>query len=166
VQQFFDLGPATTLGVGVSGVLAGADGDATRDLEGVDVFLKVRPPSTRSYVSLQGELVTRHLTSVPEVATGGAAPAPFETAGRAWGGYVQAVRREGPYWAYGVRYDNAPAASGGPEHRVSALGTWLPSEFLRFRLQGSYDRLPGGSDGLEALLHAEFAIGVHGAHPF
>jgi hypothetical protein len=30
----------------------------------------------------------------------------------------------------------------------------------------SYDRLPGGKEGLEALLSLEFAIGAHGAHPF
>jgi hypothetical protein len=37
---------------------------------------------------------------------------------------------------------------------------------MRLRLQLAYDRLPQGRDGLEALLHLEFAIGSHGAHPF
>jgi hypothetical protein len=55
---------------------------------------------------------------------------------------------------------------GGPENRISALASWMPSEFQRIRLQVSYDRLPGGQDGVEALLHLEFAIGAHGAHPF
>ena len=43
---------------------------------------------------------------------------------------------------------------------------WYPSEFLRLRLQGAYDHRPAGQDGLEALLHVEFVIGAHGAHPF
>lgn len=162
--QFFDLGQATTLGVGVSGAVMDADGpDAWRDLVAADLFLKVRPPSTRAYLAVQGELVARRLTGATPAA---ATDSPLERQGTAWGGYVQAVWRTGPFLAYGGRYERAPAVEGGPEHRLSALASWMPSEFLRFRLQGGYDRLPGGRDGVEALLHAEFAIGVHGAHPF
>ena len=164
LSQFFDLGQATTLGVGLSGAVMDADGpDAWRDVLGADLFLKVRPPSTRAYLALQGEIVTRRLTgAAPAVAS----DSPLERAGRAWGGYAQALWRTGPFLACGGRYEWAPAVASGPEHRLTALASYMPSEFLRFRLQGSYDRLPGGRDGVEALLHAEFAIGVHGAHPF
>jgi hypothetical protein len=54
----------------------------------------------------------------------------------------------------------------GTEQRWSALASYFPSEFQRVRLQVSYDRLPDGKDGVEALLHLEFGIGPHGAHPF
>ncbi len=128
-----------------------------------DVYLKIRPPQGRSYLGLQGEVFARRLVApgLPDQTDVGA--------------YAQAVWRDGPYFAYGARYELSPAfvngkegvvQTYGTEHRVSALATWLPSEFQRIRLQAAWDRLPGGRDGLELLLHLEFAIGAHGAHPF
>ncbi|HEX9289503.1 MAG TPA: hypothetical protein VF904_08270, partial [Anaeromyxobacteraceae bacterium] len=161
--QFFDVGEASALGVGISGThMSEAGPDASRDMLGADLFLKIRPPSTRSYLALQGEVLLRRINGQIAAPTGTEA----EPAGTEWGGYAQALWRDGPYQAYGVRYERAHAASGGPEQRVSALASWLPSEFQRIRLQVSYDRLPGGTSGVEALLHVEFAIGAHGAHPF
>jgi hypothetical protein len=90
----------------------------------------------------------------------------IDVPGTAWGGYAQAVLRDGPYFEVGARVERAPAEVGGGEERASLLAAWLPSEFERLRAQLSYDRLPGGRDGLEALLQLEFAIGAHGAHPF
>jgi hypothetical protein len=160
--QFFDVGAASTLGLGLAGGRMGEGGSSGwRDLAGVDAYLKIRPPQTRSYLALQGEVVARHLDEVPRDAESA-----IETAGWAYGGYAQAVLRDGPYFEYGVRYERAPALTGGPEHRASLLAGWLPSEFQRLRVQVSYDRLPGGQDGLEAILQAEFAVGAHGAHPF
>jgi hypothetical protein len=52
------------------------------------------------------------------------------------------------------------------EQRWSALASFMPSEFSRFRLQAGLDQLPGGGVGWEAVLAMEFAIGSHGAHPF
>ena len=159
--QFFDVSDSATLGLGLSGAIFDEPGaGASRHLVGGDVFLKLRPLQSRSYVALQGEIVSRWLTTAA-----GDTEAGVEPSGTEWGGYVQAVWRDGPYFAYGGRYERAPAVGGGPEHRASALASWLPSEFQRVRLQVSYDRLPGGTDGLEALLHLEFAIGAHGAHP-
>lgn len=161
--QFFDVGEAGALGVGFSAAhISEAGVNASRDVLGTDVFLKLRPPSSRSYLALQGEALLRQLNGF-EAAGGPTGP---EAPGTAWGGYAQAVYRDGPFLEYGARYERAPAPSGGPENRVSALASWLPSEFERLRLQVSYDRLPGGLDGLEALLHLEFIIGAHGAHPF
>ena len=160
--QFFDVGEASTLGLGVSGaLLQEQQSGASREIYGADVYLKIRPLSARSYAALQGEVLARRLTGAV-----GAADEPPEDSGTLWGGYVQAIWRDGPYFAYGARYERAPAVQGGPEHRVSAIAGWLPSEFQRIRLQLSYDRLPGGQDGLEAILHFEFSIGAHGAHPF
>ncbi len=162
--QYFDLADAAALGLGLSATrLEVPVSGAWRDLGGVDLHLKLRPPQGRSYLALQGELFVRRLTD----------PAlPDQTD---WGAYAQAVWRDGPYFAYGARYDFAPAfqdsrggivQTDGTEHRVSAIASWLPSEFQRLRLQAAWDRLPGGRDGLELLLHLEFAIGAHGAHPF
>jgi len=43
---------------------------------------------------------------------------------------------------------------------------WYPSEFSRIALETSWDWLPGGNGGFEGILHFEFGIGAHGAHPF
>ncbi|MFL5264589.1 MAG: hypothetical protein ACJ79L_19490 [Anaeromyxobacteraceae bacterium] len=162
--QFFDVGDTSTLGVGVSaGRLQEQGGGGSRDLLGADAYLKIRPARSRSYVALQAEVVARHLDGAAP--PDGAALA-IDVPGTAWGGYVQAVLRDGPYVEYGVRVERAPAEVGGGEERASLLAAWLPSEFERLRAQLSYDRLPGGRDGLEALLQLEFAIGAHGAHPF
>ena len=82
---------------------------------------------------------------------------------------MQASLRDGPFWEYGLRYERAPAVglgTGAPENRLSAIASWLPSEFLRLRAQLAGDRLPDGRDGFEGLLQVEFSIGAHGAHPF
>jgi len=135
---------------------------ASREVGGADFMLKFRPVSTRSYLVLQGEVFSRRMRGTGE-------------AGTTTGGYLQAVFRDGPFYAYGVRGELAPAAvpgttlvlpTSGTERRLSALATWLPSEFERLRFQVAWDHLPGGQDGFEATLHLEFIIGAHGAHPF
>jgi hypothetical protein len=158
LQQYVQLGDATTLGVGLSAARRDEAPGVFRDLAGVDASLHVRPPGTRAWLNLQGELQARRFRGGPGTEGGD---------GR--GGYVQAVWREGPYVALGGRYDQAPAggaAAPGTERRWSALGAWYLTEFQRLRLQVAYDRRPGGQDGWESILHLEFAIGAHGAHPF
>lgn len=157
--QYFPLGEATTLGVGLSAAMRDEKGrrGAFRDLGGADVHLRFRPPQSRSWVSLQGELYGRRFRSV--------AGAPDAQGG----GYGQVFWKQGPYLGVGARYDWAPAAGEGEpgtERRLGLVAGWFPSEFQRLRLQVSYDRRPGGADGVEALLHLEFGFGAHGAHPF
>ena len=163
LAQFFDVGDASTLGVGILG------GDPRRAGRGSLARSPRRrrlsqvPPDPDALVpgvAGRGRLAASRASDRRVGCRGGRAA----RVGR--GGYAQAVWRDGPYFAYGARYERAPAVEGGPEHRVSAVASWLPSEFQRIRLQVSYDRLPGGRDGVEALLHLEFAIGAHGAHPF
>ena len=150
--QYFDLSEATTLGVGLSGAWRLSGPGSPKNIAGADLFLKIRPPSGRAYVALQGEILGDDLWGAGQ--------------GRQGGGYAQVVWRPSPHWSYGVRYDDSAAVGGGRERRWSALAGFLPSEFQRIRLQVSEDQLPGGRDGLEVLLHLEFAIGAHGAHPF
>ncbi len=163
LQQYFDVATGATVGLGVSaGRVEEPLAGASDELGGADLFVKIRPPEARSYLVVQGELFARRLTGTPDAAT------------RA-GGYLQAVYRDGPYRAFGLRAEAAPAvtpgttdmpAGSGTEQRYGALATWFPSEFQRLRAQVAWDRLPGGHDGLEVLLHLEFVIGAHGAHPF
>lgn len=163
LQQFFDLGEGSTLGIGLSaGRIEEPEPGASREVGGADLMLKVRPVNGRSYTVLQGELFTRRMRGTTE-------------AGTATGGYLQAVYREGPFYAFGARGELAPAVvpgttlvepGGGTEARLTALAEWLPSEFQRLRAQVAWDHLPDGRDGFEGILHLEFIIGAHGAHPF
>lgn len=157
LAQFFSLGEGATLGVGLSGGMRDDGGGVHRDLGGVDAYLRWRPQlARRAYLALQCELFARRLR-------GG------EEDGTDTGWYAQAFWRQGAYAGFGARYDEAPSAGDaapGTERRVSGLATWFLSEFQRIRLQLAWDRLPGGHDGVEALVHLEFGIGAHGAHPF
>jgi len=160
LSQFLALTDDATLGLGLSAARLDEPGaGAWRDLYGVDLYLKLRNPSSHAFLALQGELYARRLS-------GSGDPAADETK---LGAYAQAVYRASREWAFGGRWETAPSlAEGlpGPEHRFTLLASWYTSEFMRLRLQGSYDRLPGGKEGLEALLALQFSIGVHGAHPF
>lgn len=160
LSQFVDLAEGATLGVGLSGARLDEPGaGAWRDLLGADLYLKLRRPTSRAYLALQGELYARRLSGTGDPAADGTE----------LGGYGQVIYRASREWAFGGRWETAPSlAEGrpGPEQRFTALASWYTSEFMRLRLQGSYDRLPGGREGLEALLALEFTMGVHGAHPF
>jgi len=158
--QFFELTEGVTLGAGLSAARLDEGGGGWRDLFGGDLYLRVRPPRGRAYLTLQAELFARRLSAMADPALDGAKV----------GGYGQAFLRLSPFWGLGARWDTAPGQAaglpGGPEQRGSAVAAWYPSEFSRLRLQLSYDRLPGGREGLEALLSLEFSLGAHGAHPF
>lgn len=170
--QYFSVGDATTLGVGLSAARRGEATGAFRNLGAADVYLRWRPLARRSYVALQGEVFARKFRT-SGLSDALAADLPLLVAageqGTEAGGYAQLFWRQDAYWGYGVRYDDAPAAgesASGRERRYSAVASWFPSEFQRLRFQLSYDARPGGQDGVEALLGLEFAIGAHGAHPF
>jgi hypothetical protein len=156
--QYFQLGDASTLGVGLSGALRHESGGGTRDLGGADAYLRIRPLHTRAYLAVQGEVYLRKFHDVAG-----------QDSATVHGWWTQVFWRSDPYLGYGVRYEEAPGAQpgvSGTERRLGAVATWFPSEFLRLRLQPSWDRLPDGNNGLEVLLHVEFGIGAHGAHPF
>jgi len=157
LSQFFDLADGVTLGLGLSAARLDEPAGPWRDVYGGDLFLKVRPGTGRAYLALQGELFARRFSGA---GAGGVLVA---------AGYAQALWRQGAFWAVGARWDGAPSAGSAPagrEHRFTGLGSYYLTEFQRLRLQASYDRLAGGRDGWEALLAVDFAIGVHGAHPF
>ncbi|HSM91335.1 MAG TPA: hypothetical protein VLT47_00525 [Anaeromyxobacteraceae bacterium] len=163
VSQLFALSDAATAGVGLTATRRDEGTGAFRDVAAVDLFAKYRPPAGRAYLTLQGELYARRFR--------GAGPA---DTGDGWGAYAQLFWRQGAWLGYGVRWDRAPAAdplapaslAGGVERRWSAVGDWFATEFQRLGLQIGWDRRPDGADGWEALLHYEFIIGAHGAHPF
>jgi hypothetical protein len=176
--QYFSLGDATTLGIGISAARRSEATSAFRDMGGADLYLRWRPLQSRSYVALQGEIYTQKFRGSglsDELSAAMPALVANVERGRETGGYAQLFWRRSAYWGYGVRYDNAPIGpafgtpedvASGTEHRYGAIASWFPSEFQRLRLQVSYDTRPGGQDGVEVLLGLEFGIGSHGAHPF
>ena len=167
VLQYFSLTDAASVGVGLSGARRreGAPG-AYRDLGGVDVYIRNRPPSSRSYLAVQGELYLRKFQDTP---VPGGEPGQMESGVPQNGWWAQAFWRQDAFLGYGVRYEEAPAAGAsapGTEQRLGGVLDWYPSEFSRIALETSWDWLPGGNGGFEGLLHFEFGIGAHGAHPF
>jgi hypothetical protein len=168
LQQFFELAEPLTLGVGLSAARRDEGTGAFRDLGNLDLFLRFRPVEGRAALTLQGELYTRRFRGHPPASIG--ADALFQGDGRdGTGGYAQLTWRQNTWLGYGVRYDRAPTAgdaASGTEQRWSAVGNWYPSEFSRLALQVAHDQRPGGSSGWESILHLEFVMGAHGAHPF
>jgi hypothetical protein len=165
--QYVNLSESATLGLGLSAARRheGVPG-AFRDLGGADVHLRYRVPGSRKYLALQGELYLRKFRDVPDPE---GAPGDTLSSEVEHGWWAQGFWRQNAFLGYGLRYEEAPAAGSaapGTERRGGLVLNWFPSEFSRVALQTSYDRLPGGRDGFEALLHFEFGIGAHGAHPF
>jgi hypothetical protein len=163
--QYFSLGDATTVGVGLSAARrnegrtsygAPTPRSQFRDLGGADVTLRFRPPASRSYLSLAGEVYARRFVGLAGVSED------FDTA---W--WAQAFGRAGRFFGGGVRYERAPSESvDGDDERVSGLLGWFPSEFQRIRLEVYYDSFADREDAVSALVNLEFGIGAHGAHPF
>ena len=164
--QFLELSDAASLGVGLSASRRDEGPGAFRDLAGADLFLKYRPPAGRAYLTLQGEAFARRFRHQ--------AAAAQRDGGDGWGAYAQLFWRQDAWWGYGVRWDRAPAGPApeavaftpGAEQRWSGVADWFLTEFQRIGLQASHDRRPGGLSGWEWILHLEFIIGAHGAHPF
>ncbi|HET6437748.1 MAG TPA: hypothetical protein VFG59_06790 [Anaeromyxobacter sp.] len=162
--QYYSFTEATSLGVGLSAARRreGAPG-AFRDLYGADAYFRYRPVAGRAYLAAQGELYVRKFRNA-------AAPDGTPLSGRPeHGWWAQAFWRQDAFIGYGLRYEEAPAAglsAPGTERRTSAVLDWYPSEFSRVALEPSCDLLPGGRSGFEGIIHFEFILGAHGAHPF
>ena len=170
VVTFFDLTDTIGLQVGAS-VANGETAERRRStLAGYDVKLKYRPEGWLHplvTVGSEGIYAIRRIEDSDERTR------------NAFGWYgwaeVQPFRR----WAFGARYDNTqyPEAPGR-QWAVEPYVSFLPSEFLRFRLAYKHtdkshrevsDLLGnGGSSRLvdELLFQATFVLGAHPAHPF
>ena len=171
VKQFFPLTQDWSLLFGVSGALGpNSTGRSNRsDVYGADLYLKYRPISRHSstWLALQSEWLYRRRQIPSDVI-------------QDVGGYLQLVYRFAQRFSVAGRYEWGSPAYGrdgdvavdylDPEWdrartRVSANVTHYPTEFSRFRLQGSRDS-GLGEPVWAAFLAAEVAVGAHGAHPF
>jgi hypothetical protein len=174
VKQFFDLSDNWSLLWGLSGATGPNDSgtamgiDETTQLYGTDVYLKYRPIThgSSTIVSLQGEYIAR-VRHVP-----GDTLVDHSL-------YAYLFWRFAQRWAAAGRYELGTPEDGDltafridPDwtenrQRVTANLTFWPSEFSRFRLQGSVDSPGWLPDPIwAAMLSAEFVVGAHGAHKF
>jgi hypothetical protein len=172
VKQFFALSDDWSLFWGLSGAM-GPNPSGRRNhtnVFGTDVYLKYRPITEQSFtiVSLQTEWLYRRRQVPGDIL-------------QDISGYAQLCYRFAQRWATAGRYewgspswnlerhvgtDPLEPAIVSNRHRTSLSVTFWPTEFSRFRLQGSRD-LPGSSPGVwAAFLAAELVTGAHGAHTF
>ena len=158
LRTFFELGDTGGLQLGVS-LASGLTADEfRRTFVGFDAKYKYRPEGwLHPLLTVAGEGILA------------------ERVNRfGWYTYVelQPFRR----WAGGVRYDNTELLSEpGREWAVEPYLTFLPSEFLKFRLAYRHTNrsdshplaiLIGRRSFDEVLLQASFILGAHPAHPF
>jgi hypothetical protein len=92
-----------------------------------------------------------------------------------FGWYTYAEVRPWPRWAFGARYDSTQLpVEPGREWAVQPYISFMPSEFLRFRLGYKHTErthrvaADAGSARIvdELLFQATFMLGAHPAHPF
>jgi hypothetical protein len=131
-------------------------------------------------VKVQGEYFWRreHGTLGVDAGAAGGASVADAYAGRARGGYVQAVWQFRPAWRAGARYDllSAARAGGGANadlfdlafspRRATVMVDYTPSEFSRFRLQYADSRTRPGETDHQLFLQYILTLGAHGAHRF
>jgi hypothetical protein len=166
LRTFFELGDTGGLQLGVS-FASGVTADELRQtFVGFDAKYKYRPEGwLHPLLTVAGEgifsrraIVDRDLTL------------------DRFGWYVYAELQPLRRWAGGVRYDNTELLSDpGREWAVEPYLTFLPSEFLKFRLGYRHTNrsdshplavLLGRRSFDEVLLQASFILGAHPAHPF
>jgi hypothetical protein len=130
-------------------------GETTR-LYGADATFRYRPLRRSIYT---------HFLARTEVAWSRRSELPGSTA---FGGFGYLEYQFGRRWTGGARFDLADRASN-PSVRdkgLSAILTYMPSEFSVLRGQYRRTLLGAGLTNDEFLFQLQFAIGAHGAHPF
>ncbi|HEY6728845.1 MAG TPA: hypothetical protein VI197_32765 [Polyangiaceae bacterium] len=173
LEQFFPLSDDWSCSWGLSAALGpNATGrDNRTDVYGTDLYLKYRPITRESQqaITWQTEVFYRR-RQIPDQLLQDVSL------------YSQLVVQLTKRWAVAGRYEFGSPAVGldgevgldalDPEwvderQRVALNASFWPSEFSRFRLQGSYDA-PGWLErGIWAtFLTAELVVGPHGAHTF
>jgi hypothetical protein len=146
---------------------------------GFDVKYKYRPEGwLHPLVTVAGEgIFSRRKAQVVGQSEDPEVPGPvIERTLNRFGWYAYAELQPFRRWAGGVRYDNTELLlEPGREWAVEPYLTFMPSEFLKFRLAYKHtnrsDNHPlavtlGHRSFYEVLLQASFILGAHPAHPF
>jgi len=187
LRTFLELGDSSAIQIGAS-VANGDTPERRRNtLLGFDAKYKYKPDGWQHpLLTLLGEMIyqNRRVNVLGEDTDGdGVQDTPDETRTRnRWGWYaggeVQPFRvGQLARWAAGFRYDWTQfPIMRGHEWAVGPYLTFMPSEFLRFRLGYKHterDKRDGFTDNEssarkvdEILFQATFILGAHPAHPF
>jgi hypothetical protein len=172
LRTFFELGDTSALQLGVSVASGETDADRRSNIFGADLKYKLTPDGWRHAL----------LTLGAEALYGERAVDVFDDAGRGedrtrerFGWYTYAEVQPWRRWALGVRYDSTQyPVEPGREWAVQPYVSFMPSEFLRFRLGYKHTErshrvaADAGSGRIldELLFQATFILGAHPAHPF
>ncbi|HEY7651639.1 MAG TPA: hypothetical protein VIG07_02365 [Methylomirabilota bacterium] len=187
LRTFFELGDSSAIQLGASAANGDTPERRRNTLLGFDAKYKYKPEGWQhSLLTLLGEMIyqNRRINVLGEDTDGDGVPdTPDQSRTRnRWGWYlggeVQPVRT-GPWsrWAGGFRYDWTEfPVQRGHEWAAGPYLTFMPSEFLRFRLGYKHterDKRDGFTDNEssarkvdEILFQATFILGAHPAHPF
>jgi hypothetical protein len=181
LRTFFELGATGGLQLGVS-FARGLTADEFRStLVGFDAKYKYRPDGwLHPLLTVAGEAIwsrrktAQSLEVIDEEGTVTTINRKLTLDRFGWYAYaeLQPFRR----WAGGVRYDNTELPlEPGREWAVEPYLSFMPSDFLRFRLAYKHTNrsdshplaiLLGRRSFDEVLLQASFILGAHPAHPF
>jgi hypothetical protein len=165
VRSFLETDEYGAVQFGVSGASGETPAERRTALLGVDLKYKYTPASWHHpLLTVAGE----GLYFNQKIVTADGDPRTQQR----WGMYTYAELQPWTRWAGGLRFDwtQFPNA-GGHEWGLEPYVTFLPSEFLRFRLGYKYTNYSGDSPlgktiANEVLLQASFILGAHPAHPF
>ena len=170
VRAFFELTDTMAIQVGTS-VASGETPDRLRStLAGFDLKYKFRPEGWLHPLLTLG---AEGIYSIRRIENDLGEKTTRDRFGWYGWGEVQPWRR----WAFGVRYDSTQyPVNPGRQWAVEPYLSFLPSEFLRFRLAYKHTErtnregfdLDGGSGRIvdELFLQATFILGAHPAHGF
>ncbi len=172
VRTFFELGDSSALQVGLSAASGETDADRRSNVFGADLKYKLTPEGWRHVLlTVAAEALYGHRTV--DVFDGGLSE---ERTRERFGWYTYAEAQPWKRWAFGARYDwTQYPVEPGAEWALQPYVSFMPSEFLRFRLGYKHTershRLAGADAGSgrildELLFQATFILGAHPAHPF
>jgi hypothetical protein len=181
LRTFFELGDTSGLQLGVSFARGLTADEFRQTFVGFDAKYKYRPEGwLHPLLTVAGEGIWSRRKAVQSIEVideeGTAAIVERKLTLDRFGWYVYAELQPVRRWAAGVRYDNTELLSEpGREWAVEPYLTFLPSEFLKFRLGYRHTNrsdshplavLLGRRNFDEVLLQASFILGAHPAHPF
>jgi hypothetical protein len=181
LRTFLELGETSALQFGVSGAYGGTAANTRASYLGFDAKYKYMPEGWQHpLLTVGGELFLAHrklpvVSDTTTVTSGEAATdEPVTVTGfqkqTPYGYYVWADLQPWRRWVFGLRYDWTEFPDGpGHAWAIGPYISFMPSEFLRFRLGFKHTERSGVGDPRtidELLFQATFILGAHPADLF
>ncbi len=174
LRTFFELDRLGAIQLGLSGASGETAARRLSTLAGFDAKYKLTPEGWRHPLfTLAGEAIysNRNVTVTDDAGAG------ENRTRERFGWYAYGEVQPWKRWAGGLRYDSTQfPVNPGREWAVEPYVSFMPSDFLRFRLAHKHTERShrdgftdnGGSARIvdELLFQATFFLGAHPAHPF